>query len=83
MRTKATSQSQAPVESSRMSRAANDDPVYLEHLRLGIEELEPGRLMHCIALAMHILRHDRSPKAKTRAWLMLNLLREEKTLRAG
>ena len=66
-----------------MSRAANDDPGHIETLRLGINELEPHRLMHCMALAIHILRHDRSPKEKTRAWLMLNLLREEKTLRAG
>ena len=66
-----------------MSKAVNDDLEHLENLRLGIAELEPHRLMHCLSLAMHILSLDRSPREKTRAWLMLNLLREEKTLRAG
>lgn len=37
--------------------------------------------MHCLQLAINILKRDRTPLAKTRGWLMYNLIQEEKERR--
>lgn len=65
-----------------VERAANNDPAYVQSLREQFSELGPERLLRCIRIAIGILEEDRSPHARTRGVLMLNLLREEKQRRA-
>lgn len=65
----------------RAHRSANEDPEYVLTVREQISDMNAKQLMHCIALAMGILKMDRTPLSKTRGMLMLNLLREERAKR--
>jgi hypothetical protein len=62
-------------------RSANENPEYVLEVREQISDMSARQLMHCISLAMDILKRDRTPLSKTRGMLMLNLLREERAKR--
>lgn len=65
----------------RAHRSANENPEYVLEVRDQISDMNAKQLMHCISLAMDVLKKDRTPLSKTRGMLMLNLLREERAKR--